>query len=178
MSKLDALDRKLRERLLLGERKEGDHLVLADDTLRAALDGGRRLTPAESAALQASPLTLRRLRQLSSDYAWAGSTGMLRAAADQAPLQELVTDDGHWRLHFVEQDGAWRIILALDAGAPFAAALMRRQPLLRVVDGGGAIALQGRLDADGECETEWPFQTAPAQHFQLFGARFAVEPAQ
>ena len=60
MSKLDALDRKLRERLLLGERREGDHLVLADDTLRAALDGSRRLTPAESAALQASPLTVRR----------------------------------------------------------------------------------------------------------------------
>ena len=178
MTKPDVLDRKLRERLLLAARKDGDYLVLADATLRAALDGSRRLTPAESAALQASPLTLRRLRQLSSEYAWAGSAGMLRAASGHAPLAELVTDDGHWRLHFVEQDGAWRVILALDAGAPFASALMRAQPLLRVVDGGGAIALQGRLDADGECETVWPFETPPARHFQLFGARFAVEPAQ
>ena len=176
MSKLDALDRKLRERLLLGERKDGDHLVLADATLRAALDGSRRLTPAESAALQASPLTLRRLRQLSADYAWAGSAGMLRAAADHAPLQELVTDDGHWRLHFLEHDGAWRLILLLDAAAPFAPRVLREQPMLRVVDGGGAILLQGRLDADGECESAWPFESAPAPHFQQFGARFAVEP--
>jgi hypothetical protein len=68
------------------------------------------------------------------------------------------------------------MILKLAADAPFAARLVREQPLVRVTDGGGAILLQGRLDADGECETAWPFDTAPAPHFQQFGAAFAVEP--
>jgi hypothetical protein len=94
-------------------------------------------------------------------------------------LNELATDDGHWQLHFLpgQQGGGWQIILKLDAEAPFAARLLRDQPLLRVVDGGGAILLQGRLDADGECERAWPFDTEPMAHFQLYGAGFAVEPA-
>jgi hypothetical protein len=106
---------------------------------------------------------------------------MLRAASTAAVLDELVTDDGFWQLHFLPHQGAagagWQIILKLDAEAPFAARLLREQPMLRVVDGGGAILLQGRLDADGECERAWPFDTAPMAHFQLYGAAFAVEPA-
>ena len=35
--------------------------------------------------------------------------------------------------------------------------------------------LQGRLDTDGECESAWPFDSAPAAHLQLFGASFVVE---
>jgi hypothetical protein len=186
MKTSDPIDTKLRDALLTGARREGDYLVLADPVLRAALDGSRRLTGAEAAALQASPLTLRRLRQLSAerrraqagnDDGWSGSVGLLRAAAGSAPLTQLVTDDGWWRLHFLDQDGVWRVILGLDAGAPFAARMLREQPMLRVLDGGGAIVLQGRLDADGEVETRWPFELPPAPHFQLFGARFTVEPA-
>jgi hypothetical protein len=182
----DPIDTRLRDSLIAGARKDGDHLVLADEVLRAALDGTRRLTPNEAQALQASPLTLRRLRQLSAerqrraaagDTAWRRSAGMLRAASGPAALDELVTDDGWWRLHFVDEDGVWRVILALDAAAPFAARLLREQPMLRVLDGGGAIVLQGRLDADGECETRWPFEMPPAPHFQQFGARFTVEAA-
>jgi len=186
------LERKLHERLLLAPRIEGDRLVLSDDVITAALDGSRALTVAERAALQASPLTLRRFRRLAmartaggrhagypqaaANDAWHGSAGMLRAASGGAALTELLTDDRHWALHFVEQGQAWRLILALDAAAPFAARLLREQPLLRVVDGGGAILLQGRLDADGECECDWPFDSAPAPHFQQFGAGFSVEP--
>lgn len=184
-------DQKLRERLLLSRAVPGDRLMLPDAVLLAALAGSRALTANERRALQGSPLTLRRFRQLSlerrvaaraaNDPVWQGSRGMLRAAATAAVLDELVTDDGHWHLHFLHrQDGGpdgWQIILTLDAQAPFAARLLREQPLLRVVDGGGAILLQGRLDADGECEREWPFETAPMAHFQLYGAGFAVEPA-
>ncbi|MES2317412.1 MAG: hypothetical protein V4631_07930 [Pseudomonadota bacterium] len=179
------IDRKLQEQVLLARRVEGDHLVLADAILLAALDGSRTLTAGERAALSASPLTLRRFRALSTGQrraalpandAWSGSAGMLRAAADGHPLGALATDDGHWALHFLEQDGAWRVILTLAATAPFAARLVREQPMLRVVDGGGAIVLQGSLDADGECESAWPFESAPAMHFHAFGARFAVEP--
>ena len=177
------LERKLREQLLLARRVEGDRLMLADAVIIAALDGSRPLTANERGALAQSPLTMRRFRQLSLDrasvgHAWQGSTGMLRAASSEAALSELATDDGQWTLHFLPQDGAWQVILKLAADAPFAPQLMREQPMLRVVDGGGAIILQGRLDADGECENAWPFETAPAPHFQQFGASFAVEPVR
>lgn len=190
----DDMDARLQESVLLSRPAPGDRLMLADATLLAALDGTRALTPNERQALSASPLTLRRFRQLSlerhaagrsgvqhaaNDPVWTGSSGMLRAAstasADEA-LEALVTDDGHWTLHFLPQDGGWQVILSLSADAPFAAGLLRDQPQLRVIDGGGAIVLQGRLDADGECERAWPFATAPASHFQLYGAGFAVEP--
>lgn len=180
----DEAARKLDAALLLARRTEGDRLMLSDPVLLAALDGSRALTGGEQAALRASPLTLRRLRALSAGRAahmpadaWQGSRGMLRAASG-GPLMAMATDDGHWALHFLQQDGAWRVILALDANAPFAARLVREQPLLRVLDGGGAIVLQGSLDADGECESVWPFDTAPGPHFQEFGAAFAVEPVR
>jgi hypothetical protein len=180
------LDRKLQERLLLARRVEGDRLMLADAVLHAALDGSRPLTANERAALAASPLTMRRLRQLaierraaggaSNDAAWHGSNGLLRAADGGAGLFELRTDDRCWTLHVVGHDGGWRVILQLAPDAPFAAALMREQPLLRVVDGAGALVLQGRLDADGECEGAWLFVDAPSHHFQQAGAAFVVEP--
>jgi hypothetical protein len=185
----DDLDARLRERLLLARAAPGDHLMLADATLLAALDGVRPLTPNERQALSSSPLTLRRFRQLSlerrvvaappqaaNDPVWTGSSGMLRAASTAEALETLVTDDGCWTLHFLPQDGGWQVILSLSAEAPFAARLLQEQPQLRVIDGGGAIVLQGRLDADGECERVWPFATAPASHFQLYGAGFAVQP--
>jgi hypothetical protein len=186
----DNLDAQLRERLLLSPAVSGDRLMLADATLLAALNGTRALTPNERQALSSSPLTLRRFRQLSleryaaaaqapqaaNDPVWSGSRGMLRAASTTEALEALVTDDGHWTLHFLPQDSGWQVILSLSAEAPFASRLLNDQPQLRVIDGGGAIVLQGRLDADGECERAWPFATAPAEHFQLYGAGFAVEP--
>lgn len=226
----EALALRLQERALLtpASSPARDRLVLADATLLAALAGTRLLTPNERTALAASPLTLRRFRQLSlqgraagwsasaksSDHAnsnalggntstssttkaasaiatgnstapvaandadWCGSAGMLRAASTAADaLASLVTDDNCWTLHFVAQNGGWQVILALSAQAPFAARLLGEQPLLRVIDGSGATVLQGRLDADGECECAWPFATAPAPHFQLHGANFTVQPA-
>ena len=186
----DDLEARLRARVLLSRSAPGDRLMLADATLLAALDGTRPLTPNERQALSASPLTLRRFRQLSlarhapasaaaNDPLWTGTRGMLRAASTASSaeaLEALVTDDGYWTLHFLPQDGGWQVILSLSADAPFAARLLRDQPQLRVIDGGGAIVLQGRLDADGECERAWPFATGPASHFQLYGAGFAVEP--
>lgn len=204
------MDDRLGERLLLSRAVPGDRLMLADATLLAALDGSRALTPNERAALQQSPLTLRRFRQLAlerraagtpgqlaahaaggaaplsghdrpgsaaaNDPDWHGSSGMLRAAATGAALEMLSTDDGFWALHFLPEGEGWQVVLKLAAEAPFAQRLLREQTMLRVVDGGGAIVLQGRLDADGECEKPWPFATAPAPHFHLYGARFAVEP--
>lgn len=184
-------DARLRERALLTRAVPGDRLLLADTTLLAALDGSRALTPNERQALSASPLTLRRFRHLSlqrhaavqsqvpqaaNDPVWGGSSGMLRAAASAAMLESLVTDDSCWTLHFLPAGEGWQVILSLSAEAPFAARLLRERVMVRVIDGGGAIVLQGRLDADGEYECGWPFATAPAHHFQMYGAGFAVEP--
>jgi hypothetical protein len=177
-------DRKLQERLLLAREVPGDRLVLADGVLLAALDGSRVLEAAQLAALQASPLTLKRFRHLALERrhaarapAWRGSAGMLRAASSAAALDGLVTDDGCWRLHFLPEGKGWQVILKLEAAAGFAGQLMREQPMLRVLDGQGAVVLQGRLDTDGECERAWSFAAAPADHFQQHGARFSIEPA-
>ena len=182
------IDRKLRERLLLGPtpnlaRVEGDRLMLGDAVLLAALEGSRALTAGERAALQGSPLTTRRLRtlanarRLAANEAWQGSAGMLRAADSGAALTELVTDDGFWRLHFVDSAGARRVILQLMPEAPFAARMLRLGTPLRVLDGAGEVVLTGCLDLDGECEAAWPFALAPAAHFQRHGAAFSVQPA-
>jgi len=176
-------DRKLRAALLVAPR-DGDRLMLADAVLLAALDGSTPLTRGERAALAASPLTIRRLRHLADAMAaraagaWRASAGMLRAADSGAALAELVTDDGFWTLHFIGSEGAHRVILQLNAEAPFAPAVLAGQPMLQVIDGAGAVVLLGRLDADGECESAWPFALAPAQHFQQAGAVFAVETAR
>lgn len=166
------LERRLQAALLLTPR-EHDYLVLDDATLIAALDGVTPLSAGERAVLAASPLTIRRLRQLSVDRArtWRASRGMLRAADSGAALAELVTDDGYWTLHFTGP----HVILQLAPDAPFARQVLAEQPLLRVVDGAGAVVLTGRLDSDGECESAWPFALAPGQHFQQAGAVFAVE---
>ena len=172
------LDRRLQAQLLARRRIEGDRLALADAVLLAALDGSRPLTQGERAALQASPLTTRRLAALAGqvraaqDKRWRGSAGMLRAADGGAPLALLVTDDGAWRLHFV----ASRVILQLDPQSPLAAQLLPGPTPVRVLDGAGATVLAGQLDSDGECEAAWPFSAAPAVHFQQHGARFSVEP--
>lgn len=185
LKRTNHLDRRLREQLLAGRRKEGDRLMLADDTLRAALDGSRPLTANERMALEASPLTVRRLRQLAierrtprksaNDDAWDGSVGMLRAA-DSGTLSRLTTDDGYWILHFSDDDGGWQLTLQLKACAPFTARLLRERPALCVQDAEGNVLLQGRLDGDGECEGPWREAGDPAQYFQRHGARFTVRP--
>lgn len=168
------LDRKLQERALLAPRA-GDRLVLADATLRAALDGIRPLTAAERMALQDSPLTLRRLRHLALERRAARpprleSAGMLRAADSGAALERIGTDDGYWTLHF----DAGRVILQLSPEAPFAARVLSGRATVSVVDAAWNMVLQGSLDADGECERAWPFADPPATHFQRAGARFLV----
>jgi hypothetical protein len=174
-----AMERRLQERLLLGRRVDGDRLVLDDATLRAALDGSRPLTAGERAALQASPLTARRLRQLALERrgvsGWRGSHGRLRAASSGA-LDALRTDDGWFTLHVFADGAGWRTILQLAADAPFAPALLAARAPLRVLDGAGNTILEGRLDADGECEAAWPFEESPASHLQARDAAFAVEP--
>jgi hypothetical protein len=178
-------ERRLQERLLVGRRVDGDRLVLADATLLGALDGSRPLTAGERAALQASPLTARRLRQLAIERraakavlapsaGWRGSHGRLRAASSGA-IDALRTDDGWFTLHVVADGAGWRTILQLAADAPFAPALLAARAPLRVRDGAGNTILEGQLDADGECEAAWPFAASPASHLQSADAAFAVE---
>lgn len=172
---ITALDRKLQERMLLAPRA-GDRLVLADATLRAALDGSRPLTEGERKALENSPLTLRRLRHLALVRRHAArpprleSAGMLRAADSGTALERIGTDDGFWTLHF---DGG-RVILQLSPDAPFASEVLAGRATVSVLDAAWNLVLQGSLDADGECERAWPFADAPGEHFQRAGARFLV----
>jgi hypothetical protein len=179
----DTTARRLQEALLLARRRDGDRLMLDDATLAAALDGSRPLTSGERAALQASPLTARRLRHLAlerragASAAWRGSRGALRAASTGGP-GAVVTDDGWWTLHFVAAGGGWRAILQLAPQAPFAEALLVAHAPLRVADGAGSVILTGQLDADGECEAAWPFAAAPFDHLQAHGAGFTVEPLE
>jgi hypothetical protein len=183
----DTTFRRLQEARLLQARKPGDRLMLDDATLAAALDGSRPLTAGERAALQASPLTVRRLRHLAlerraasaprTSTAWRGSRGVLRAASS-GTLDAVVTEDGWWTLHFVAAGAGWRTVLQLAPQAPFAPALLAARAPLRVLDGAGADILTGRLDADGECEAAWPFVAAPGEHLQAHGARFTVEPGE
>ena len=179
--------RRLEAAALLARRVDGDRLMLDDATLAAALDGSRPLSGGERAALQASPLTLRRLRQLAlerrtastpgraHEAQWQGSRGMLRAAGSAGSAAP-VSDDGWWTLHLLGEAGAWRLVLQLSAAAPFAARLLAARAPLRVRDGAGQAILEGRLDADGECESAWPFQDPPAVHLQARDAAFTVEP--
>lgn len=174
-----ALERRLREALILGRRADGDRLVLDDATLLAALDGSCPLTAGERTALQDSPLTARRLRHLAlerrAQSGWEGSRGMLRAASTGA-IDALRTDDGWWTLHLVEDGGAWRAILQLAPEAPFAQALLAARARVTVRDGAGESILAGPLDLDGECEGAWPFALAPGAHLQARGAAFTVTP--
>lgn len=178
----DTTSRRLQEALLLGRRRPDDRLMLDDATLAAALDGTRPLTAGERAALQASPLTARRLRHLALERraahaTWRGSRGVLRAAS-AGTLDAIATEDGWWTLHFVAAGGLWRAILQLAPQAPFAEALQVARAPLCVRDGAGATILAGQLDADGECEAGWPFAAAPADHLQAHGATFTVEPLE
>jgi hypothetical protein len=183
MNTAETMERRLQERLLLERRAGGDRLVLADATLLAALDGSRPLTPNERTALQASPLTARRLRQLALERrasqagtaGWGGSQGRLRAASSGA-VDALRTDDGWFTLHVVADGAGWRTVLQLAAEAPFAPALLAARAPIRVRDGAGNTILEGRLDADGECEAAWPFAEPPANYLQARDAAFAVEP--
>lgn len=177
------LDRKLQAGALLGRRVAGDRLVLADEVLAQSLDGSRPLTAGERAALQASPLTLRRLRHLADTrraqarpVVWRGSRGLLRSADSGSALDLLRTDDGMWRLHFVDAAGSLAVVVQLDPEAAGAAGVMAARPAIQVRDGRGALVLEGQLDADGECEGPWPFAAPPAAHFQQHGARFEVIP--
>jgi hypothetical protein len=169
--------------MLLGARVEGDRLTLNDAVLTAALDGSRPLTAGERAALQASPLTLRRfkgladMRRRAAAPAWSGSHGLLRAADSAGEFAALQTDDGMWRLHVVDSGGKLAVILQLDPQAPGAARVLADRMSITVRDGAKAVVLQGTLDADGECEGPWPFAATPAAHFQQHGAGFDVMPS-
>jgi hypothetical protein len=169
---ITGLEARLQEQLLLARAVPGDRLMLADATLLQALDGSRALTPAERAALQASPLTLKRFRQLALQRhhaaqpghatGWNGSQGLLRAAATATALDTLRTQDGYWTLDFAHGQG-WNVILALCADAPFAALAVQQGWRVQARWRRPADA-EGALDDDGECEAAWPHAAAPASY--------------
>lgn len=170
---------QLAGRLFLQPR-EGDGLVLDDETLRAALDDRQPLTQAQWRALMDSPLTLRRLRALSrervaaNDAGWQESAGLRLAADSGEPLEALRTADGYWSLHFLPEGDGWLAVLKLDAAAPFAAGLYANEVTVEARIGDGVPVLGGRLDAGYEIEAPWPFAESPQERLQRAGGRFVV----
>lgn len=185
------LDRAFLSALLLRRPVPNDRLRLSDAVLNAALEGSHVLTGEERRALQGSPLTLRRFRDLSLAHrtanprpaaaanaaTWDCSLGLLLAADSGQDLNLLVTEDRCWSLHFVDAgSGRWSVVLALDPDAPFAAPLIKSGHAVILRDGNGQTISCGPLDVDGELEANWPFEDPPARHLPACGGGFSVEP--
>ncbi len=184
---------KLAQRLdlsaILNQVREDDRVMLDDHLLLAALDGSRPLSSQERELLQKSPQTLLRFRQLAlqararknsgaaNDAQWQSSMGSLAGVhpvGDEAGSR-LQSDDQYWCLRFVPDEIGWQLTLVLNEQAPFALQIKQSGCALRVLDGKGAILLEGQLDIGGECEARWPFMIEPALHLQQAGARFRIE---
>jgi len=189
---LTQLNSQLLDKIMFAH-KEGDWLVLGDNTLRAALAKTRPLTRNEWNALMASPLTLRRLRylvhereaakcqpdlsQAANDDQWFGSEGLLKAAMSDDAAPPLATLDEAWTLLFLKGATGYRMVLKLDPNARFAASLLAAQTELVVLDAAGKALMQGTLDEDGELHGDWLFpDTSPYAHFQASGNSFTIRP--
>ncbi len=188
---MNTLNLQLLDKIMFGT-KEGDWLVLDDDTLRAAVDNTRPLTRNEWNSLINSPLTLKRLRHIigqakaktlksvnaSNDDLWLGSEGFLRAAAGRGgEIPTLHSEDGMWTLMFLQGPSAIRMLLKLDRDTPLARQIMDSKTEVAVKDGTGQVLMQGHVDEEGELEADWPFSNAaPYAHFQASGGRFQVQP--
>ncbi len=185
---------KLAQRLdlsaILNHVREDDRVMLDDHLLLAALDVSRPLSSQERELLQKSPQTLLRFRQLAlqararkssgaaNDAQWQSSMGSLAGVHPGGGGEagsRLQSDDQYWCLQFVADEIGWQLTLALNEQAPFALQIKQSGCVLRVLDGKGAILLEGQLDIGGECEGRWPFMTEPALHLQQAGARFRIE---
>lgn len=178
--------------------KPGDYLRLADVTLLEAYRGTRALRRAEREALQQSPLTQARLRQLiagaiaaegspvltsapttaqrtpaeaANDAFWV-STAWLRAADSGGPLPELLTDDRVWALTVTANAEAGKANLCLrllDIGAPWAEVVLGGSRAVELRDVTGAVLLRGVLDREGELAGPWPLEIPFEEHIRLVG---------
>jgi len=193
------MDTAILEQVLLRRLVPGDSVRLADETLRAALDGSRVLNAEQRKALQGSPMTLRRFRALSLERSaatrssaqsgsvradplprWQGSEGLLLAADSGTVTGPIHTSDGLWSLHFQRDlDDHLQVFLKLDPQAPFAAELVANDAassrLVDVLDGEGMLLMTGRLDADGELQVAWPYDVLPWVRIAQAGGAFRVE---
>jgi hypothetical protein len=183
------LAQKLDLSVILNRSREDDRVMLDDHLLLAALDGSRPLNGDERQLLQQSPQTLLRFRQLAlqararknagvaNDAQWQSSMGCLRET-DAGPRQlspRLQSDDQYWSLQFVADEVGWQLILSLSDAAPFAHQIKQASSNVRLLDGAGAVLLEGALDIEGECEVRWPYFTEPELHLRQAGARFRIE---
>lgn len=181
MTRLARHERLLLERILLNQVRAEDRLELSDATLRAAIQGERRLTVEEANLLLVSPLTLRRFRFLSDQRralgGWLGSEGLLLAAAGGLDQPAMATEDGCWNLVFLPGvGGSLRVTLKYVGSGDLAERLAAAGTGVVVVDAKGLPLLWGELDEDGELEAPWLLEPAPREHFLATGGRFSVRP--
>lgn len=183
------LAQKLDLSAILNRSRDDDRVMLDDHLLLAALDGSRPLNGDERELLQQSPQTLLRFRQLAlqararknagaaNDAQWQSSMGCVRDSDEgsRPVLQRLKSDDQYWSLQFIADEVGWQLILSLSDAAPFAQQIKQAGSNVRLIDGAGAILLEGSLDIEGECEVRWPYFTEPELHLRQAGARFRIE---
>ncbi|WP_051279474.1 hypothetical protein [Chitinilyticum aquatile] len=186
-SPIEILSRAIVTKGLLNRSKPGDYLVLSDETLLAAIENRHPLNRTEWSALLESPITLRRFQVLaaeigskkaipsaSNDAFWRDSEGLLMAADSGEAARALSTEDGWWRLAFLDALEGYRMVLQLDMSSPIAPYALRNPWAL--LDGEGQLIVQGWLDDDGELEAPWPLASAPYPYFMEKGGRFRVRP--
>lgn len=182
---------------MMQTHKPGDHLVLADPVLNAALDGSRPLRQSEWQALLGSALTLRRmqvleaqrqaraglaggaattLRPAANDAAWRPSHTLLRAAAG-ADLSRFTqgSDDGRWMLYALKTGADTRLVLKLQPEAEHADLWLAARPEVAVLDGEGNTLLLGALDEDGELQGPWVHEADLRTHLAAHGHGWRVE---
>ncbi len=175
-------ERILYETLLLQPRAN-DSLVVNDAALLAAIERRKPLSKQQAQQLAASPLTLRRFRQLclqqkQAASLWQHSEGTLMAAASEDALESLTTEDGLWRLYFMySAEDRISLIVKCLGDTPLIEDLWQRQCQIQVLDKQGKLLCSGILDDDAEFRGEWPMPESPRTHFQASGSVFYVRPA-
>jgi hypothetical protein len=134
-------------------------------TLLAALDGSRALTAGERAALQASPLTARRLRTLAWTRRAAAGGRRLAAAAAACCARPTAARRSPWPPTtasgpaFCRQRRRLARDPAADAGGAVRGAPAARAALLRVLDGAGATCWRAAR-CRRRVRSAWPFADA------------------
>jgi hypothetical protein len=108
-------------------------------------------------AARAAYLGLRRARSRALRRAWNdngySAVAQYRAASSQA-MRHSVTTSG-WSIQIVRSPGSGQTLVSLEL-EPQAMALLPANTVVRIVDSGGLVWLEGEIDSFGGIDAQWP----------------------
>ena len=143
----------------------GDHQVITDEFLLAALDGRKRLSQAEYRRLLASPMTLSRLRILATQglsdlrrsIALTGheSSGVVPVPEPHCEEITLVTNDGRWALLLKQDQGSQQWHLTLKLLVSKETMRLEEGEEIFVLDALQGTLCFGELDANSQLQAVW-----------------------